>query len=49
MNSYNNKNHNNNIKNKNNNNYFYNKAASIYSGFDLLIISLVFLYLLFKT
>ena len=41
MNSYNNKNHNNNIKN-NNNNYFYNKAVSIYSGFDLIVISLVF-------
>ena len=40
MNSYNNKNHNNNIK-KNNNHYyyFYNKAASIYSGFDLIVIS----------
>ena len=38
MNSYNNKNHNNNIEN---NNYFYNKAASIYSGFDLIVISLV--------
>ena len=41
MNSYNNKNHNNNIKNDNSNNYFYNKAASIYSGFDLIISSLV--------
>ena len=35
MNSYNNKNHNNNIKN---NNYFYNKAASIYLGFDLIVL-----------
>ena len=38
MNSFNNKNHNN---NRNKNNYFYNKAASIYAGFDLIVISLV--------
>ena len=41
MNSYKIKNHNNNIKNNNNNNYFYNKAASIYLGFDLIVIRLV--------
>ena len=44
MNSYNNKNHNNNIKNNNNNYYFYDKAASIYSGFDLIVISLEFIF-----
>ena len=40
MNSYNNKNQNNNIKNNNNNYYLYNKAATMYSGFDLIVISL---------
>ena len=35
MNSYNNKNHNNNINNN------YNKTNSTYSGFDLIVISLV--------
>ena len=35
MNSYNNKDH-------NNNNFFYNKAASIYLSFDFIVISLVF-------
>ena len=35
MNSYNNKNHNNNINNN------YNKSASTWSGFDLIVISLV--------
>ena len=44
MDSYNNKNHNNNIKNNNNNYFFYNKAASIYSGFDLIVISLVHMF-----
>ena len=38
MNSYNNKNHNNNINNN------YNKTNSTYSGFDLIVISLVEVY-----
>ena len=40
MNSYNNKNHNNNINNN------YNKSVSTQSGFDLIVISLVFLLFL---
>ena len=36
MNSYNNKNHNNNINNN------YNKTNSTWSGFDLIVISLVY-------
>ena len=42
MNSYNNKNHNNNINNN------YNKTNSTSSGFDLIVISLVFLFYKFR-